>query len=1026
MFTLAFLPLSAERIVKEQKEETEEQKEPPPPDQKTRSQEQSIAQSRSPVASLALSPQCKEDITKYCNKGNQRAISNLKVLQCIDNLDDAVHLIKVECQHLIYEFKFNMTKDERFDDAARQQCKKDIDQLKECEMHEDERGTGRLISCLFDRLSNITEDKCRYFINQMQSVIFNDWTLSEYFLTECKPDITKLQCGRLDDDNKKRLNHDQGAVVSCLSTKFSSLVPECKKQIFRLAEMQSDDYHTDRALYHACRDDRERLCPQVSAGNGRVRIIMLTIVYGEQIVDSCRREMLTHRRMLMSDYTLSSDIKTNCNTEMTNYCGPWLIAGAVGTAEQRSGQMLHCLLKEARIRKNKFDKKCLASLRTLIRAADPGEDVRADPVLERDCQSVINTACSRMKPGESNVIMCLLDNLKSSQMTELCEDRLMEISYFIARDWRLTPKLLRSCKSPLETYCSLEKDWSLDKDMSDTKVGYLLGCLYQQREQLTSECGSELQRLMRIRSKSINLLPEIEDACIQDLGKFCEESDHKGDELKCLQEKYEELDSTCQTAVKNYTADTMTYASLDFLLMKACEPMIQRFCSNVENGNENDMIRCLVQNKNDGTMDSRCKAGIEHHQIVRMFFCIKDVFLSRQFQAQCSSEITDHCPKKRSKAIIIECLADLMLKDVLQPQKTLKIGENCRNELKFELFQRAENINLDPLMRRACKKDIEQLCKEEKAGNAQIIDCLKENRDKIRSKNCYTKLYKREKLDILSPENDYSLKTRCSDFIANFCSNQRKQNILSCLRKNINQATMPPTCHRVVMHRLMILNSDARFNGALQKNCYQDIQTHCKDKIITDDDSDEQEEEEQKLTENKDNDDGDVIDRQMGGRVIECLRSKYADSKDSVLQPQCVTELIDVIQASKTDVKFDVQLYSNCKSILAKQCLGVDDDKEDCLKLLFQKGAIDDGKCKTQIIRIIREGEADIHVDRALASTCQVDIMKYCNDIPLGKGKQLQCLLTYADKSLTKECSKMLKKRKELWDLSGVSSHTFS
>lgn len=44
----------------------------------------------------------------------------------------------------------------------------------------------------------------------------------------------------------------------------------CKKEIFRLAEMQSNDYHLDRALYYACRDDRERLCPKVQSGNGQV------------------------------------------------------------------------------------------------------------------------------------------------------------------------------------------------------------------------------------------------------------------------------------------------------------------------------------------------------------------------------------------------------------------------------------------------------------------------------------------------------------------------------------------------------------------------------------------------------------------------------------------------------------------------------------------------------------------------------------------------------------------------------------
>jgi Golgi apparatus protein 1 len=34
--------------------------------------------------------------------------------------------------------------------------------------------------------------------------------------------------------------------------------------------MQSNDYHLDRALYYACRDDRDRLCSKVASGNGQV------------------------------------------------------------------------------------------------------------------------------------------------------------------------------------------------------------------------------------------------------------------------------------------------------------------------------------------------------------------------------------------------------------------------------------------------------------------------------------------------------------------------------------------------------------------------------------------------------------------------------------------------------------------------------------------------------------------------------------------------------------------------------------
>ena len=132
----------------------------------------------------------------------------------------------------------------------------------------------------------------------------------------------------------------------------------------------------------------------------------------------------------------------------------------------------------------------------------------------------------------------------------------------------------------------------------------------------------------------------------------------------------------------------------------------------------------------------------------------------------------------------------------------------------------------------------------------------------------------------------------------------------------------------------------------------------------------------------RDFDDNDLVDRDMGGRLIECLRGKYSDTKVT-LDGQCVSELIDVIQMSKIDVRLDVQLYRNCQSFITESCTGV--DPEDCLKIRYQKGEIRDQNCVEQIKRIIREGQADIHVDRALTFSCQADILKYCNDIPIGK-----------------------------------------
>lgn len=101
-----------------------------------------------------------------------------------------------------------MTRDPRFDDAALNQCSKDIKLFDDCSPLTNTRGSGRLIICLYENLKNITQPSCRYFINQLQAVIFTDWRLIENFGKSCETDITKLECGRLDDENEKVYDYE--------------------------------------------------------------------------------------------------------------------------------------------------------------------------------------------------------------------------------------------------------------------------------------------------------------------------------------------------------------------------------------------------------------------------------------------------------------------------------------------------------------------------------------------------------------------------------------------------------------------------------------------------------------------------------------------------------------------------------------------------------------------------------------------------------------------------------------------------
>ena len=64
--------------------------------------------------------------------------------------------------------------------------------------------------------------------------------------------------------------HSQNEVLECLEEHQDDLSQACQKQIYRLAELSSDDYHLDRPLYYACKDDRERFCADIPSGEGKV------------------------------------------------------------------------------------------------------------------------------------------------------------------------------------------------------------------------------------------------------------------------------------------------------------------------------------------------------------------------------------------------------------------------------------------------------------------------------------------------------------------------------------------------------------------------------------------------------------------------------------------------------------------------------------------------------------------------------------------------------------------------------------
>lgn len=58
------------------------------------------------------------------------------------------------------------------------------------------------------------------------------------------------------------------------------------------------------------------------------------------------------------------------------------------------------------------------------------------------------------------VMRCLMRHLSSPEMTDACEAALLEIQYFISRDWKLDPQLHTACVSDATRLCHAKKDWA--------------------------------------------------------------------------------------------------------------------------------------------------------------------------------------------------------------------------------------------------------------------------------------------------------------------------------------------------------------------------------------------------------------------------------------------------------------------------------------------------------------------------------------------------------------------------------------
>ncbi|XP_034733978.1 Golgi apparatus protein 1-like [Etheostoma cragini] len=962
---------------------------------------------------------CREDLSRLCPKHTWT--NNLAVLECLQDRREESD-IAPDCNHLLWNYKLNLTTDPKFESVAMEVCKSTINEIKEC--NEEERGRGYLVSCLVDHRANVSEYQCNQYITKMTSIVFSDYRLICGFMDKCKDDINSLRCGSINVGHKDV--HSQGEVIACLEKALvweaeqqdhvHPIKEECQRAILRVAELSSDDFHLDRHLYFSCRADRERFCRNTQAGEGKVYKCLFNHKFEEAMSEKCRDalttrqklisqdykvsyslakackvdlrkqrcsldanlprarearlsylllcleaavhrgrpvsgecqgEMLDYRRMLMEDFSLSPEIVLHCRTEIEAHC----------SGLHRKGRTLHCLMRVGRgDRSTTVDSICQSALQTLIQSADPGADYRIDRALNEACESVIQTSCKHIRTGDPMILSCLMEHLYTEKMVEDCEHRLLELQYFISRDWKLDPILYKKCQGDAARLCHTH-GWNETSELMPP--GAVFSCLYRHAyrteeqgrrvnsaEQLSRDCKVEVQRILRQRALDVKLDPELQRRCMTDLGKWCSEKTDAGQELECLQDHLEDLVSACREVVGNLTELESEDIQIDALLIRACEPVTQAYC---------------------------------HVSTVLPF-----VF---------HREEVPRPPCRRVDVVL--CLSTTVKNDTLQDAREQRVSLKCRKQLRVEELEMSEDIRLEPELYDPCKSDISRLCPNVAFGNAQMIECLKEQKKQL-SQRCHQRIFRLQEVEMTDPELDYQLMRVCKQMIKRFCTDADARNVLQCLKQNKNSELMDPKCKQMITKRQITQNTDYRLNPLLRKACRADIPKFCQPIL-------------NKASE----------DSELEGQVIACLKLKYADQK---LSSDCEDQIRVILQESALDYRLDPQLQMHCTDEISRLCAEEaaaqeqTGQVEECLKVNLLKIKLE--ACKKEVLNMLKESKADIFVDPVLHTACALDLKHHCAAIMPGRGRQMSCLMeALQDKRvrLQPECKKRLQDRIDMW-----------
>ncbi|RCN36160.1 cysteine rich repeat-containing domain protein [Ancylostoma caninum] len=787
---------------------------------------------------------CKEDIHRLCNKEGVDLKSDISILECLQDAGQSESAtLTRQCEDLVWQFKIKLTQDDRFTTAAKDYCKEEmarIPAMGRCALLTQ---PGYALSCLLDFVQNVTaSSQCHAFLGMALECLISQVVKRSKENADplslldaaCRHEVMRLvemqtedfhldrplffACRHAREVYCKDIPAGQGKVFECLMSKrFDQFMePECGNLLAERAYWMGRDYRMAHPLVKGCEKEmKDYKCEPQSqyeaAAHFHLAWILLCLENGAHLAKNtnppspqCQHEMLAHRQMMLTEFRMAPELVMHCSQEIDKWCSP---RGDI----EAEGRTLHCLMEHASSAdKNlQLGPQCMQAVKEVVKVADIGSNYKVDKVLYASCRTLIDGVCARDASSEEATLTCLMRHVDSPDMNPVCEKRLLEVQYFMARDWTLDPQLYEACHDEAVRrrvlQCHATDNWHMMQDNANRPDPgpAVLACLYR-------------------------------SAYDEQEPQFANEDIDHGDVMECLANNKDkpEMTSKCRSYVNHFELVSLRDYHFSYKFQKACSADIDKYCH--DHGNDkSEIIRCLSEVRfehkvlgSNSDLSEPCKKQLKvaYLQQEQVEFDDKQHIadVDPKFTEKCSREIHQfECDKAESFEDQVECLrinfdglgahAGSSERHPLAAWATTCLQDRGGNIITKAIVEAEFDPQLDLPLYRACQETIKRHCSstiiQKSGGFDTVLECLKADfyKGAISDKDCSKELARRVEETMVDIHLDPSLHEACSIDVQRLCPDvvPGHSRVIICLMEaaESSNAQMTADCRNKLMDR---------------------------------------------------------------------------------------------------------------------------------------------------------------------------------------------------------------------------------